>query len=168
MKIKTKIDDWSWLWNVMDNQTRFLVANLVTKKREIEDVINLFKEAQQLGKPELMITEGLLSYHKAYNKEFYTNDQSYVHVRAERLTARSNNNKVERSHNTVKERVKVMRGLHNDKFATVFNEGFKAYYIFIRPHQALNEKKSAEIAGIDLKMGRNKWMEVMQNCVKAT
>ena len=37
MKIKTKRDDWSWLWNVMDSQTRFLIANLVTKKREIEE-----------------------------------------------------------------------------------------------------------------------------------
>ena len=102
----------------MDSKTRFLVANLVKKKREIENATNLFKEAQQLGKPELMIIDGLLSYHKAYNKEFYTNDQSCGHVRAEGLTARSNNNKVERSHNTVKERVEVMRGLHNDKSAT--------------------------------------------------
>ena len=52
MKIKTKRDDWSWLWTVMDSKTRFLVANLVKKKREIENATNLFKEAQQLGKPE--------------------------------------------------------------------------------------------------------------------
>ena len=44
----------------------------------------------------------------------------------------------------------------------------KAHYNLIRPHQALNEKKSAEIDGIDLKMGRNKWREVIQNGVKAT
>ena len=61
-----------------------------------------------------------------------------------------------------------MRGLHNDKSATAFNEGFKAYYNFIRPHQALNEKTSAETRGIDLKMGRNKCREVIQNGVKAT
>lgn len=69
------------------------------------------------------------------------------------MTARSNNNKVERLHNTVKERVKVMRGLHNDETANAFNDGFKAYYNFIRPHQALNGKTPAEVAGVDLKLG---------------
>jgi hypothetical protein len=55
---------------------------------------------------------------------------------AEGFTARSNNNKVEWLHNTVRERVKVMRGLHGDNSAAVFNEGFKAYYNYITPNQA--------------------------------
>ena len=117
-----------WLWNVMDSQTRFLIANLVTKKREVEDAQGLFKEARQSGKPELLITDGLQSYHKAFNREFYGNDRACEHVRAEGLTAKSNNNKIEKLHNTVTERTKVMRGLHNDKSASAFNDGFKAYY----------------------------------------
>jgi transposase-like protein/DNA-directed RNA polymerase subunit RPC12/RpoP len=157
MKIKTKREDWSWLWNVMDSQTRFLVANLVTKKREVEDAQGVFAKAHKLGKPELLITDGMQSYHKAFNKEFYDIHKTSEHVRADGLTARSNNNKVERLHNTVRERVKVMRGLHNDKTATAFNDGFKAYYNFIRPHQALNGKTPAEVAGVDLKLGKNKW-----------
>ncbi len=122
MKIKTKRDDWSWLWNVMDSQTRFLIANLVTKKREVEDAQGLFKEARQSGKPELLITDGLQSYHKAFNREVYDHYQTCAHVRADGLTARSNNNKVERLHNTVRERTKVMGGLHNDKTASAFND----------------------------------------------
>lgn len=106
----------------MDSQTRFLIANLVTKKREVEDAQGLFKEARQSGKPELLITDGLQSYHKAFNLEFYDHYQTCAHVRADGLTARSNNNKVERLHNTVRERTKVMRGLHNDKTASAFND----------------------------------------------
>ena len=166
MKIKTKRDDWSWLWNVIDSQTRFLIANLVTKKREVEDAQGLFKGARQSGKPELLITDGLQSYHKAFNREFYDNHNTCAHVRAEGLTARSNNNKVERLHNTVRERTKVMRGLYNDKSATAFNDGFKAYYNFIRPHQALNGKTPAEVAGVDLMLGKNRWKDVIQNAVK--
>ena len=167
MKIKTKRDDWSWLWNVMDSQTRFLIANLVTKKREVEDAQGVFKEARQSGKPELLITDGLQSYHKAFNKEFYDIHKTSEHVRAEGLTARSNNNKVERLHNTIRERTKVMRGLHNDKTATAFNDGFKAYYNFIRPHQALNGKTPAEAAGINLKLGKEKWLDIIRNSVNA-
>jgi transposase-like protein len=166
MKIKTKRDDWSWLWNVMDSQTRFLIANLVTKKREVEDAQGLFKEARQSGKPELLITDGLQSYHKAFNREFYDMHKTCEHVRAEGLTARSNNNKVERLHNTVRERTKVMRGLHNNKTATAFNDGFKAYYNFIRPHQALNGKTPAEVAGVDLKLGKDRWKGLIKQAVK--
>ena len=166
MKIKTKRDDWSWLWNVMDSQTRFLIANLVTKKREVADAQEIFKGARKIGKPELLITDGLQSYHKAFNKEFYTNDQSCAHVRADGLTARSNNNKVERLHNTVRERTKVMRGLHNDKTASAFNDGFKAYYNFIRPHQALNGKTPAEVAGVDLDLGENRWLGLLKKAME--
>jgi transposase-like protein len=155
----------------MDSETRFMAANLVTKKREVGDAQELFKEVREAGKPELLITDGLQSYHKAFNREFYDHHQESEHVVAEGLTARSNNNKVERLHNTVRERVKVMRGLHSDKSAAVFNEGFKAYYNFVRPNQALGGKTPAEVTGIDLKLGENRWKAIIQKrCVskKAT
>ncbi|HYA33844.1 MAG TPA: DDE-type integrase/transposase/recombinase [Candidatus Bathyarchaeia archaeon] len=166
MKVKTKRDEWTWLWHVMDSQTRFLVANLVTKKREVGDAQELFKEAREAGKPELLITDGLQSYHRAFNKAFYDRSQESEHVVAEGLTARSNNNKVERLHNTVRERVKVMRGLHNDKSAAVFNEGFKAYYNYIRPNQALKGKTPAQVAGVDLKLGENRWLGLVKKSVQ--
>ena len=102
------------------------------------------------------------SYHKAFNKEFYDHHQESEHVVAEGLTARSNNNKVERLHNTVRERVKVMRGLHSDKSAAVFNEEFKAYYNYIRPNQALGRKTPAEVAGVDLGLKENRWLELVK------
>jgi transposase-like protein len=106
----------------------------------------------------LLITDGLQSYHKAFNRESYNHHQESEHVVADGLTARSNNNKVERLHNTVRERVKTMRGLHSDKSAAVFNEGFKVYYNYIRPNQALGGKTPAEAAGVDLKLRENRWL----------
>jgi transposase-like protein len=151
---------------VLDSQTRFMVANLVMKKRAAGDAQELFKEAREAGKPELLITDGLQSYHKAFNKEFYDHHQESEHVVAEGLTARVNNNKVERLNNTVRERVKVMRGLHSDKSAAVFNQGFKAYYNFVRPNQALKGKTPAEVAGIDLKLGGNKWLGLVKKATE--
>jgi transposase-like protein len=168
MKVKTKRDEWSWLWHVMDSETRFMVANLVTKKREVEDAQELFREAREAGKPELLITDGLQSYHKAFNKEFYDHYQESEHVVAAGLTARSNNNKVERLHNTVRERVKVMRGLHSDKSAAVFNAGFKTYYNYIRPNQALKGKTPVEVAGVDLELGENKWLGLLKKAMENT
>jgi hypothetical protein len=65
-------------------------------------------------------------------------------------------------HNTVRERVKVMRGLHSDKSAAVFKEGFKVYYNYIRPNQALNGKTPAEVAGVDLELRENKWLKLVK------
>jgi hypothetical protein len=67
-------------------------------------------------------------------------------------------------HNTVRGRVKVMRGLHSDKSAAVFNQGFN--YNFVRPNQALNGKTPAEIAGVDLKLGENRWLGLVKKATE--
>jgi hypothetical protein len=59
-----------------------------------------------------------------------------------------------------------MRGLHSDKSAAVFNEGFKAYYNFVRPNQALKGKTPAEAAGVDLKLGENRWLELVKKAME--
>ncbi|HEY9245619.1 MAG TPA: DDE-type integrase/transposase/recombinase [Candidatus Methanoperedens sp.] len=169
MKIKTKRQDWAWLWHVMDSETRYMVANLITKHREKEDAKDILSSAKthsQGEKPELVITDGLQSYHEAFNEVLYDNHQTCEHVAAAGLRARVNNNRVERLHNTVRERNKTMRGLQNDDTATEFNNGFKAFYNHIRPHQALKGKTPAQAAGIDLKLGRNRWMGMIQKSVK--
>jgi transposase-like protein len=143
-------------------------GEIISEKREIEDATGVFRGAKthtQGAKPELVITDGLQSYHDAFNKVFYDNKQTCEHVRAEGIRARVNNNKVERLHNTVRERQKVMRGLQDDDTATEFNNGFKAFYNHIRPHMALKGKTPAQAAGIDLKLGRNRWMGMIQKSV---
>ncbi|MFZ3169187.1 MAG: DDE-type integrase/transposase/recombinase [Candidatus Methanoperedens sp.] len=141
----------------------------MTKHREDGDAENVFKKAKAHSngkKPEYMVTDGLKSYHGAFNKVFYDHHHSSVHVKADGLKAKSNNNKVERLHNTIRERQKVMRGLQNDDTASEFNNGFKAFYNHIRPHMALNGETPAQAAGIDLKLGRNRWMSLIQKSVE--
>jgi hypothetical protein len=59
-----------------------------------------------------------------------------------------------------------MQGLQNDDTATEFNNGFKAFYNHIRPHQALNGK-TEQVAGIDLQLGRNRWMGMIQKSIES-
>lgn len=40
------------------------------------------------------------------------------------------------------------------------------YTTVIRPHQAFDSRTPAQAAGIDLKLGRNRWMEVIQKSVE--
>ncbi|MBI4128405.1 MAG: transposase, partial [Parcubacteria group bacterium] len=73
----------------------------------------------------------------------------------------TNNNIVERLNGTVRERLKVMRGLDHDQSAEKMMEANRIYYNYLRPHQALKGKTPAEKAGIDLKLEGNKWKELI-------
>jgi len=154
-----------WLWNLMDNDTRFLLASQLSKKREIEDARGVFAEAKALAKvqPTFMITDGLRAYQDAFNKEFFTlKNPRTQHVRLAGLRKASNNNMIERLHGTVRERTKIMRGLDNDESAQLMMDGNRIYYNFIRPHMALNGKTPAEEAGINLDLEQNKWQSLIK------
>jgi len=59
-----------------------------------------------------------------------------------------------------------MRGLDHDESAKKMMDGYRIYYNFIRPHQALNGKTPAEASNIDLNLKGNKWMELIKQGVK--
>ena len=107
--------------------------------------------------------DGLQAYKDAFKKEFYTNKSPRTkHVRNAGIAKKNNNNRVERLHNTVRERDKVMRGMQNNDTARVLMDGFRNYYNFLRPHMGIENNTPAEIAGLNLELGRNK----IQNLIK--
>ncbi len=46
-------------------------------------------------------------------------------------------------------------------------ERMKEYHNFVRPHTALNGKTPAEVAGIDLELGEQKWEELIRQSMRA-
>jgi transposase-like protein len=159
--------NYAWLWNLMDHETRFLLASQITKHREVEDAQRVFKKAKQTTNgqmPDFLVTDKLPSYNDAFNKEFFTlKNPRTKHVKLKSIKEGTNNNIVERLHGTVRERTKVMRGLDNDETAQKMVDAERLYYNFIRPHTALNGKTPAEKAGIDLGLKEgNKWEELIK------
>lgn len=157
----TEGGNYSWAWNLLDHETRFLIASEVTKHRNIEDARKVLQEAKDVANgqaPDFIITDKLPAYKKAISKEFRTLSKPRTeHVKLKSIREGSNNNVVERLHGTVRERVKVMRGMDNDESAEAMLESQRLYYNYLRPHQGLNGKTPAEKAGIDLQLGGNKW-----------
>ncbi len=78
---------------------------------------------------------------------------------------RINNNVLERYHGTYRERDKVMCGMENNIPAREMNENIRTYYNFVRGHTALNGRTSAEEAGINLSLGRNRWMSLLHQAL---
>jgi len=160
-----------WLWNLMDHETRFLIASQITRTREIDDARQVFQKAKATvgpaQEPSFVVTDKLQAYRRAFNKEFYVNEKNGpMHVRLKNIRQGTNNNIVERLHGTVRERTKVMRGLDNEESARRMIEGHRTYYNYLRPHMALNGKTPAEAAGLDMRLDGNKWETIIRRSAK--
>jgi transposase-like protein/Zn finger protein HypA/HybF involved in hydrogenase expression len=163
-------ENYSWAWNLLDHETRFLIASEVTKHRNIEDARKVLQDAKQVANgqnPDFIVTDKLPAYKQAVTKEFYTMKKPRTqHVKLKNIREGTNNNIVERLHGTIKERTKVMRGLDNDESAQRMMDANRLYYNFLRLHQALGGKTPAEKAGIDLNLEGNKWEELIRRAKK--
>jgi len=161
--VKTKKDNWVWVWNVLDTESRFLIASNVTKGRSTKEAREVFKKAKNnaKGRPRFVQTDGLQSYKRAFMKEFRTLHQDCRHISDCGINKEKNNNLIERYHGSYRERDKVMRGLDSKNTSVDMLEYWRLYYNFIRKHMALDGKTPAEMVHIDLNLGKNKWMNLL-------
>jgi putative transposase len=156
---------WHWLWNIMDSDTRYILASHVALGRGTTEARQAFKIAKENsdpeGEPTFLITDRLPSYGSAAQVEF----RNTVHLNGVGIQGQVNNNRIERLHGTIRERNKVMRAIKKPN--SVYIEGQRIYYNHIRPHSALNGKTPAEAAGIDLGPEQgNKWEAIIKKAAK--
>jgi putative transposase len=158
--------NWEYLWNVMDERTRFQLASVVSKERKVHDARVVFQKSKKnIGgrRPKFIVTDGLGAYRGAINKEFTTNHGEVEHLWNVGLQHHPNNNHVERLHGTIRQRSKVMRGLKTEETPIV--QGHRLFYNFIKPHEALGGKTPSEEAGISIE-GENKWLTLMRTAIE--
>jgi transposase-like protein len=155
-----------YLFAMMDDETRFWIAQEVAETKEKYDARNLLRMSKEVAgkKPETFITDGLASYHDAYKKEFWTlKGPRTEHVRHIKLRGDIHNNKMERMNGEIRDREKTMRGLK--KTDTLILKGYQIYHNYIRPHEALNGKTPANACGIIIE-GQDKWRTLIENASK--
>jgi transposase-like protein len=159
--------DMKYLFAIMDDETRFWIAQEVASSKYKHDARKLFQLAKDATgkKPLTIITDGLPAYHDAYKKEFWTRrkDIRTEHINTIKIQGDRNNNKMERLNGEIRDREKVIRGLK--KTDTPVLKGYQIYHNYIRPHEALDGKTPAEACGIEVK-GDNKWKTLIQNASK--
>lgn len=159
--------DIKYLFALMDDETKYWIAQEVAQTKDRHDARNLFHVGKEVAgkRPNTLITDGLPAYHDAFNKEFYSNicPQS-KHINAIKLDGDMNNNTMERANGEVRDREKVMRGLKVTD--TPILPGYQIFHNFMRPHQSLKGKTPAEACGIYVE-GGNKWITLIQNASQA-
>lgn len=156
-----------YVFSVMDDETRFWIAQEVADRKEGHDARGLLQKAKQSTtiRPKVFITDGLKSYDEAYQKEFWTQRRQNrtLHIKHIRLQGDMNNNKMERLNGEFRDREKVVRGIK--KTDSVIFDGYQMFHNYLRPHMGLEGKTPSEACGITIE-GENKWMTLIQNASK--
>jgi len=115
--------DMKYLFALMDDETRYWIAQEVADTKFKHDARKLFHEGKKVAgkRPETLITDGLSAYHDAFNKEFFQqHSPRSQHISAIKLNAKSstaNNNKMERINGEIRDREKTMRGLKKERYS---------------------------------------------------
>lgn len=150
-----------WLINVIDHDTRFLLASRLSSSRGIKDICLAFKVARDKAKksPKLMLTDGWQAYIDGCELVFGADTE---HVKTTPFKEKEmSTNIVERWHGTLKDRLKPMRGMDKSETHQLILEGFILNYDYLRPHESLNDRTPAEVARIDFPY--KSWLDVIKS-----
>jgi transposase-like protein len=158
LKIK---GDKKYLFALMDDETRFSIAQEVAESKEKHDTRQLFIEARRLMRkqPKTLKTDGLPSFEES-SKRMFPNANHIQHIR---MQGDLNNNKMECMNGEVRDLEKTMRGLKTEE--TPILKGYQIFHNYIRAHEGLEGKTPSEACGIKVE-GKNKWLTLIQNASK--
>jgi transposase-like protein len=158
-----------YLYALMDDQTRFWIAQEVADTKYSADIRPLFKQAKAIAdkNPRTLITDGAPNFHEAFVDEYWTSKLADrpEHIRDITLDGERHNNKMERMNGEIRDRERVMRTL--EKPDSPILAGYQLFHNYIRPHMALEGRTPAEAAGIQI-LGENKWLTLIQNAKRET
>ena len=153
-----------YLFALMDDQTRFWIAQQIADNKGTSDVRPMFKEGAEIAgkRPDQVITDGARNFQEAIHKEYWDKAKSIrtVHTRDIRLDGKVHNNKMERMNGELRDREKVMRGLKEEN--TPILTGMQIFHNYFRPHEGLKGKTPAQASGIEIE-GSNKWITLIEN-----
>ena len=101
----------AYLWNVMDRESRFLIASKLSEKRDTNGAIQAINEAIQNSHgnlPQIVYINALRAYREGISQ---TLGNQIDHIAKCGITKpHTNKNRVERLNGTLRERVKLQRG----------------------------------------------------------
>ncbi len=149
-----------WNWNVMDFDTRYILASHLSPYRGERDAIKVLEKALKNNggvMPKTVTTDGLGSYGMAIA---LTLPPPYTrHIVSEGIYEEVNNNRSERLQGTFRDRTKTMRGLQGQRSGQRYLDGFVIDYNLFRDHEAHDGETPANAAKVDPKL--DEWTDLV-------
>ena len=149
-----------WCWDIIDSDTRFLLATHLSPTRTTQDAKQLMEKALETATqpPKVVITDALRAYIDGIELTFGGDTK---HIQSKPFAvADLSTNKIERWHSTLRTREGIMRGLKSIKTAQALLDGWLVHYNFFRGHESLGDRTPAEAAGI--KFPYENWLDVIE------
>jgi putative transposase len=156
--LKTKDPKGVLFWDIIDADTRFLLASRITTSRNKDDARQLMElAAKRAGKtPKVVVTDKLASYIDGIELAY---GGGAKHRQGGPFDLEQSTSLIERFHNTLKDRTKVMRDLRDKNTLKRFTDGWLVHYNFYKPHMALGDKPPAVAAGLQYE--NHNWADVV-------
>lgn len=148
-----------WCIDIIDRDTRFLIATKLSANREMKDIKSLMEVVKaRIGKtPKRVLTDGWKGYIDGIELVYGADAK---HIVTDPFSRYDNTEIIERWHGTLKERTKVLRGLKSVETANKFLDGFLVWYNYLRPHESLQGRTPAEEAKINYDC--KTWVDVIR------
>ena len=170
--------------NCIDQKTKYITAHLFVEKRTLRKCVEFlsqikktsYKQIQEVYVQEKIkskdeqklitfVCDKFYNYKTAWCRLFYrvTKLTFGVPIAYKKYGLKHNNNPIERENGNIKDRIKIMRGgFGSFRGAESFLNLRHLIHNFVNPHQGLKEKTPAEEAEIDLELGREKLVKLIQ------
>lgn len=169
----------NWFVDTFDLMNRFMITGEYMKSRTNDNLESVMRVAKSKTGEQVKIvtTDGLLGYPSVLRATFGLQSPYHATSRTKSkiihnvviASERGFNHPIERLHNTIRERTKIMRGFHGAlKSAKAIMKGFEINYNFVRGNLALNGKTPSDVAtNIEFKSS-NRWLELIEIASKQT
>ena len=147
-----------WCWNVMDKDTRYVLAVRLSSTRDANDAIAVFERARDnaLHPPRKITTDGLGSYVEAAKLVF----PDAEHEVSDGVYELVNNNLSERLQGSFRQRTKTQRGLEERRTGQDYLDGWVLDYNFFKDHEAHQGRTPAWAAGVAQQVPWTGWEDI--------
>lgn len=148
-----------WNWNVMDSETRYILASYLSKNRDTRAATAVMKRAKAASaeSPKSIKTDKWRAYNRAIANVF----PDAEHIKSEGLTAELNNNQSERLQGTFRQRTKTLRGLDTRQSGQTYLDGWTMDYNLFRKHESLKNRTPAQAARMSVPF--EEWEDVVEH-----
>ncbi|MFC2069936.1 transposase [Chloroflexota bacterium] len=132
-----------YFWDIIDADTRFLLATHVSFTRSGRDAKRLMEKAEQrAGKtPKVVVTDKLKSYLVGVEEAFGAYSK---HKAGGPFDVESNTNLIERFHGTLEQRTKVFRKYKDLEHIRLLTGGWLINYNYFKQHESLGNIPPAQ------------------------
>ena len=147
-----------WNWNVMDAETRYILASHRSPNRDTRAAVPVMRKAAEAAAepPKTVKTDQLASYTQAIKDVF----PETVHIQSQGIRAFTNNNRSERLQGTFRQRGKTLRGLQNIETGQRYLDGWVVDYNPFREHAGIDYKTPGEVAKVNAPF--KEWEDVVK------